>query len=261
MPTTLITGASSGIGRALAQLLAHEGHDLLLTSRRADELARTAALCRDNPGRIETLRADIAKPEDCRRLIDAAQSRLGRLDHLVNNAGQGRVLSIPESTPELLEETYATNTLSAARLIHLAWPLFQRQHAATAASASPWRGTVINVSSMATIDPFPGFFAYAGSKAALNLIAASVAKEGAALGLRAFAIAPGAVETPMLRAVFDESIIPRDQTLDPADVARVIADCIAGRRDQHNGRTIPVLSPPAKAWYEEHLRAHPPLTS
>ena len=99
---------------------------------------------------------------------------------------------------------------------------------------------MVNVSSMATQDPFPGFFAYAASKAALNLMARSCATEGREHGIRAFAVAPGAVETDMLRAAFGEDVIPREQTLDPDTVARVIVECVTGERDAQNGDTIPV---------------------
>lgn len=220
----------------------------MLVGRRADALAQTA---RDCPGPTLPVAADVGTLEGCRRMIDACVARFGRIDALVNNAGLARVVPIADTTPELLDETYRVNTMSAAWATMLAWPAFQKQRS----------GRIINVSSVASIDPFPGFFAYAGSKAAVNLLTASAAKEGESIGVRAFAVAPGAVETPMLRAAFDESTLPRDQTLDPAEVARVILDCAQGRRDADSGRVIPVLPEAAKGWYQDFLRSHPPLQS
>ncbi len=98
---------------------------------------------------------------------------------------------------------------------------------------------MVNVSSMASIDPFPGFSIYAASKLAVNMFTRCIAQEG----LRAVAIAPGAVETPMLRGLFDESVIPRDKALDPAEVAKVIVDCITGNRAFESGEVITVPSP------------------
>jgi NAD(P)-dependent dehydrogenase (short-subunit alcohol dehydrogenase family) len=117
----------------------------------------------------------------------------------------------------------------------------------------------VNVSSIATVDPFPGFFAYAASKAALNLMTASAAKEGANVGIRAFAVAPGAVETPMLRASFDAKAVPPEACLEPESVARVIVACATGLRDADSGRVIPVVPEAARQWLHGWYDAHPPL--
>lgn len=251
-PLAIVTGAGSGIGRSIAAALSAAGHDLMLVGRRSAPLDQTAALC--SPGVLVHV-ASVARHDDVERMIDAAWKAFGRLDVLINNAGQGRVLTIPETTPDILDETMRTNALSAAWAIHHAWPLFQRQHART----TSWRGCVINISSMASVDPFPGFFAYAASKAAMNLLAASAAKEGASIGLRAFAIAPGAVETPMLRASFDESAIPKDQTLPPETIAAIVLQCIRGERDAQSGQVIHALPLAARAWFEQHIKDHPPI--
>jgi NAD(P)-dependent dehydrogenase (short-subunit alcohol dehydrogenase family) len=87
-----------------------------------------------------------------------------------------------------------------------------------------------------------GFFAYAGAKAAVNLQALCAAREGAAHNIRAFAIAPGAVETAMLRAIITEEELPREVTLPPEAIARMILECIDGRRDAENGGVIRVMA-------------------
>lgn len=246
-PVTFITGAGSGIGRAIAVAASGKGHRTVLCGRREAALRETASVLSAESLCIPT---DVAVPAQVRSAVAQAVRHFGRLDTVVNNAGLGRVIPIADTTPELMEETLRVNTLSAAAAIHAAWPVF----------ASQRRGCIINISSMATYDPFPGFFAYAASKAALNLMATSAAKEGAELGVRAFAIAPGAVETPMLRASFDEEKLPRSQCLRAEQVALLVMDCIEGRRDRDNGRTIPIVPDAARAWLESWARDHAPLT-
>jgi NAD(P)-dependent dehydrogenase (short-subunit alcohol dehydrogenase family) len=84
---------------------------------------------------------------------------------------------------------------------------------------------------------------YASAKAAVNMFTLCTAREGAAIGVRAVALAPGAVETSMLRGLFDEKAIPHDKTLTPEQVATVIRDCLTGARRFTSGETIPVPSP------------------
>ena len=96
------------------------------------------------------------------------------------------------------------------------------------------------LSSWAARDPFPGFFIYAASKAALNSLTRSCVNDAAQEGfvLRAFSICPGAVETDLLRAVADESVVPTEACLEPADVADLVLACIKGDRDAESGASI-----------------------
>lgn len=243
----LVTGAGSGIGRAIALALARQGYALTLVGRRADALEASASACAPAPVRVCPV--DLNSPFACRDAVRTALDGFGRLDALVNNAGVGLLRPIERTTPELLEESFRVNALAPALLVLHAWPCFERQRG----------GCVVNISSMATFDPYPGFFAYAASKAAMNLQAASIAKEGAAIGVRAFAIAPGAVETPMLRASFDRGTVPPEHTLDPAVVARLVVECLNHRHDHLNGRTIPVLPDAAIPRYCQWARDHSPL--
>ena len=226
-PVTLITGAGSGIGRATAILLASRGHKLALSGRRAAALSETIAAL---PAGAEAVAVptDIADPAQADSMIDRAASHYGRLDTLINNAGAAPLAPIDQTTHAMLDEAFRTNAIGPAAAIARAWPIFARHR----------RGLVINISTYGTLDPFPGFFAYAASKAALNLMAKSCAKEGAAIGVRAFAIAPPAVETGMLRANFGPDILPPDRCLRPEDIAQVILECIEGARDDQNGETI-----------------------
>ncbi len=226
-PVAIVTGAGTGIGLALCQRLATRGYRLVLAGRRREPL-ESAAAALNTESLIHI--ADMGKPDDAQAVVDAAAEAFGRLDALVNNAGGGPLAPIDEHTPDMIRQTLETNTLGPAVAIARAWPIFIRQGA----------GCIVNVSSRASVDPFPGFFAYAASKAGVNLLAKSAASEGAAHGIRAFAVAPGAVETPLLRALFDEATIPRNQTMAPDTVAAVIEACVIGDHDDKSGETIHV---------------------
>ena len=96
---------------------------------------------------------------------------------------------------------------------------------------------------MATLDPFPGLGVYAAAKAALESLTRSVVGEGGSRGIRAFSVATGAVETPMLRSLFSEKELPPEKALDPAEVAAIVLECIRGERDGEQGGVIRVPSP------------------
>jgi NAD(P)-dependent dehydrogenase (short-subunit alcohol dehydrogenase family) len=227
-PVALVTGAGSGIGRAAALALAREGYRIALVGRRVERLKETAALL--PPGASLCLRGDVGDVQHARNIVDRTVERFGRLDVLVNNAGCAPKLPIEAHSPGLIEETYRINALAPAWTIARAWPIFLRQRG----------GCIINISTLGTIDPFPGFFAYAPSKAAVNLMARCCANEGKVHGIRAFAIAPAAVETDLLRSIIPESVIPRDRAMPPERIAEVIMACVRGERDAENGGVIVV---------------------
>lgn len=242
----VITGAGSGIGRATAVVLAQLGYALVLVGRTREHLTQTAALT-GAAERIEVVGGDVGDAFACKHMVARAVERFGRLDALINNAGLAPLKPIDQTPPEEIERVFRVNALGPAWAIHHAWPVFARQRS----------GVIVNVSTIGTVDPFPGFFAYAASKASVNLMAASAAKEGAAIGVKAFAVAPGAVETAMLRSAFDKKSLPSDQCLAPEAVARVIVECVSGRRDEQNGKIIPVLSSAAAVWFAGWLVENP----
>ena len=225
-PVAIVTGAGSGIGRSVCERLARAGWRLALVGRRERALLETRDSI-DAPGTL-VLPADVADAERAAGVVDRCVREWGRLDALVNNAGAAPLAPIEETSEDLLARTFAVNAFGPAHLIARAWPVFRRQGC----------GCVVNVSTAATADPFPGFLAYAASKAALESMTRSIAREGAGFGVRAFSVAPGAVETGMLRALFDERAVPASVVLDPGDVAETICECILGRRDGEVGSVI-----------------------
>ncbi|MBX3384987.1 MAG: SDR family oxidoreductase [Phycisphaeraceae bacterium] len=226
-PVALVTGAGSGVGRALCVLLSKAGYDLVLMARTRLSLEQTAAML-DRAARSVIEAGDVSDPAQCSRAVDRALSEFGRLDVLVNNAGFAPLKPIEETDPKLLYRTFGINAFGPACLIHSAWPHLGARK----------RGCIVNVSTMGTKDPFPGFFGYAAAKAAVNLMARSCAQEGRAKGIRAFAVAPGAIETPMLRSNFPESKVPASAAMPPERVAELIVECIEGKHDARNGQTI-----------------------
>lgn len=224
-PVALVTGAGSGIGRAISVRLSRANHRLVLAGRTLRTLEETGSQL---PGPWLAVRADVADADSVSAMVDQAMAHFGRLDVLVNNAGRAPAVPIAESDPELIREVFAINALGPAWAIARAWPIFLEQG----------RGCVVNISSMATADPFPGLYAYAAAKGAVNVMVKSCMNERGEADIRAFAVAPGAVETAMLRAIVSESDLPPEDTLDPDEVAEVVVDCVLGRRDEQAGETI-----------------------
>ncbi len=228
--TAIVTGAGSGIGRALATQLSQLGYHVVLVGRTESTLQETSQQL-EGPFSIHV--TDVADAKACRDLVKQVADQLGRIDVLANVAGFAPSLNIDQVTAELWQQTIDTNLSSVVNLTAACWPIFEKQQS----------GFVGSISSMASIDPFPGFSIYAAAKAGVNLFTLVTGREGKKIGVRAMAVAPGAVETGMLRKLFDESVIPASATLTPEEVAQVIVDCLENKMDFTVGQTIELPSP------------------
>ena len=226
-PVAIITGAGRGIGRATALELAGLGYRLALTARDLDALNETIDVV-GQPNRCVALRTDVTDPQQVDHLVNQTVDRLGRIDAVVHNAGLAPIRSIPEMTVSEWRAVIETNLSAAFYLCRAAWPVFEKQGG----------GVVVNVSSLASRDPFPGFAAYGAAKAGLNLFGLSAAREGETIGVRVHTVAPGATETGMFRALPGMDQYPRERTLDPAEVARIIGRCVTGDLRYTSGEVI-----------------------
>ncbi|MCC6283887.1 MAG: SDR family oxidoreductase [Phycisphaerales bacterium] len=228
-PLAIVTGASSGIGLETSRLLVGEGWRVLMVARRAEPLGAAA---RSIGAAALAFAGDVSDPA-CLDALTARAGGIGPVRALVNNAGAAVAKPVPKTDDATIRDVFGVNALAPAMLTARVWPLLVRSGG----------GCIVNLSSMASVDPFPGFFAYAAAKAGVNLMARVADDEGRRVGIRAFAVAPGAVETPMLRGMFAESALPRSRTLHPEVVAGVICACIRGEHDAQRGRVIQIPSP------------------
>lgn len=205
----MVTGGGSGIGRAIAVKFAQAGADLVVAGRNQAKLESVAEEVRALGASCEAHVADVSKASDAAEFIEKAVGTFGRLDVLVNNAGNAVLASVEEIDLQAFDAMLAVNASAPVYLSKAAFPVMKRSGG----------GTIINISSMAAIDPFPGLGAYGASKAFVNILTKALASEGKAHNIRAFAIGPGAVETEMLRESFPD--FPKEQTLPTTAIADV----------------------------------------
>lgn len=190
----IITGASSGIGRAAAKLFARHGANLVLTARRQAELEQLAAdITAGGHGRVFTVAGDITDAALARELVDAAVSRFGGLDIAFNNAGTlGELAAVPDLTLDAWQHTLHTNLTSAFLCAQAQIPALLARGGGSVIFTSTFVGHAVGM---------PGMAAYAASKAGLVGLVQVIAAEQGALGIRANALLPGGTDTPMGRSV------------------------------------------------------------
>lgn len=184
MPTVIITGASMGIGRALALAWADEGATLILSARGRKALDEVAAEVAARGTRAVVVPGDVTDEEHRVELVRHAVDH-GGVDVLVNNAGRGFYSPALKIDVAKMRELFELNVVAPLRLVQLAAPHLERS-----------RGTVVMMSSVAGIVAAPRYAAYAASKFALEAIAMSLRSELAQVGVRVVVVRPGPVDTP-----------------------------------------------------------------
>ena len=223
-PVAIVTGGGRGIGRAAAIQLAQAGYQLVVAARTREQVEQTVKLA----GGGLAVAADVSRPDEAERLVKEAIDAYGRVDALTHCAGLAPMASVEAMSAEQWRAVIDTNLSSAFYLAHELWPVFRRQRG----------GVIVNISSVGSRDPFPGFAAYGAAKAALNVFSLVAAREGREIGVRVHTIAPGAVETEMFRALMTETQWPTEKTLAAAEVAEMIVRCVRGDLRYTSGEVI-----------------------
>jgi NAD(P)-dependent dehydrogenase (short-subunit alcohol dehydrogenase family) len=197
----LITGASSGIGWATAEVFAARGAKVVLVARREKELARLAHDIKERGGHASFVVADVAVAKDVEKAVAHAVETFGRLDYGVNNAGYpGQVASITDFPEEEWDQVLATN---------LKGPFLCMQFEARAMLAGGRGGAIVNVGSINSFLGTANFPAYCASKHGLIGLTTSVSAELAPKGIRVNLVCPGIIDTPMHRrgrALFGDAL-------------------------------------------------------
>jgi NAD(P)-dependent dehydrogenase (short-subunit alcohol dehydrogenase family) len=204
--SALVTGGSSGIGLAIARMLREEGFELTLASRTREKVEAAAAELD-----AQALTADMSKEEDCVRVVAEHARRFGGMDLLVNSAGIGIAGTVESLQTKHIDLQLGVNLRGLLLVSRESIPLLKR--------TSGW---IVNLASIAGTTPTPGLTVYGATKAAVIALTRSQNAELDADGVRAIALCPGFVDTPMAQW----SGIAGDEMIQPADCAEVVRMCL-----------------------------------
>jgi NAD(P)-dependent dehydrogenase (short-subunit alcohol dehydrogenase family) len=232
----IVTGASSGLGVAFARALAEAGADLALGARRADRLAETRALVEKTGRRAIAVATDVARPEDCQGLVEAAMAEFGRVDILVNNAGVGTAVPASRETPEQFRSVIEVNLNGCYWMAQAAGRVMRPG------------SSIINISSVLGITTagLPQA-AYTASKAGLIGLTRDLAAQWTGRkGIRVNALAPGFFESEMTDAYPEEylaGVLPRvlaGRFGDPEELAAAVVFLASGAGGYVTGQVLAV---------------------
>jgi dehydrogenase/reductase SDR family protein 4 len=237
--SAIVTGASRGIGRAIAEALARDGANVAICGRKPETLAEVASQCAGITGKVLPVVCHVGRSEDIARLVETTEREFGKVDILVNNAGtniaQEPVLQTDETK---FDKMIDVNLKSAFRLIHAVAPGMCRRG---------W-GSIINISSIAGLRPQYLGMLYSMTKAALIMMTESYALELGPKGVRVNAIAPGIIETKLSEYYWkgegkQEAILglqPIQHIGQPREVAEVALLLASDRGSYITGQTFVV---------------------
>ena len=206
MPSALVTGGSSGIGLAIGRMLREEGYELTLASRTAGKIEAAATELG-----AHAIAADMSKEEDCKRVVSEHAERFGGMDVLVNSAGIGIAGTVESLQTKHVDLQLAVNLRGLLLVSRDAIPLLKRS-----------KGWIVNLASIAGTGPTPGLTVYGATKAAVIALTRSQNAELDADGVRAIAICPGFVDTPMA----EWSGLAPAEMIQPEDCAEIVRMCL-----------------------------------
>ncbi len=233
---SLVTGASRGIGRAIARALAAEGATVVLGAREQIRLAEAVAEIAGEGGRAEAVSLDVADRASVEAVVAGILRTHGRLDHLVNNAGITRDNLLLRMKAEEWEEVLATNLNG----------VFHCTQAALRPMLKQRSGRIVSVTSVVGLTGNPGQANYAASKAGILGFTKSVAREVASRSITVNAVAPGLIETDMTAAMTDKAreavvaAIPMGRMGRPGDVAAAVTFLVSEAAAYITGQVLGV---------------------
>ena len=233
---SLVTGASRGIGRAIAKALAAEGARVVVGSRDAARLAEVVAEIEGAGGRAEAIALDVADRGSVEAGVAHVVAAHGRIDHLVNNAGVARDNLLVRMKDEEWQQVLATNLTGVFLCTQAALKPMLKQRS----------GRIVNITSVVGLAGNAGQANYAASKAGIVGFTKSVAREVASRGITANAVAPGFVETDMTAAMTDKAreavlgAIPMGRVGRPADVAGAVVFLVSDAAAYVTGQVLAV---------------------
>ncbi|MBX3330906.1 MAG: glucose 1-dehydrogenase [Nitrospira sp.] len=226
----IVTGASNGIGRAIAERLADNGAIVVVNySKSADKAQQVVMGIQAKGGKSLAVQADMSQVTEARRLVVDTVKQFNRLDILVNNAGKFMPKPLEETTEEDFNAVIALNAKG---------PYFAMQEAARALKDG---GRIVNISTGGTHLHFPGATAYLGSKAALEQYTKGLAQELAPKGITVNTVAPGFTETGMMTEEYRRmgiELSPMKRLGAPKDIADVVAFIVSEEARWLTGQTI-----------------------
>jgi short-subunit dehydrogenase len=210
----LVTGASRGIGLALAEALAEEGYGLTISARKPDTLEQTAEMLRGKGYEVESVAANMADEEAIGKVVEAHRDRFGRLDVLVNNAGVGVGAQAGEHQTKFVDMQLDVNLRAIVLLYRDCMEMLK------AAGAEHRSALVVNLASIAGKSPSPWLSVYSATKAAVLAYTQAMNKELGADGIKSTAFAPGFVDTDMTD--FVKGTVPSEEMIRPQDIAEAL---------------------------------------
>ncbi|GAA3909361.1 oxidoreductase [Microbacterium invictum] len=227
MKTWLITGASSGLGAALAHAVLDRGDNAVVTARNADHLDKLTAAYPDTTLAVSL---DVGDSEQVVAAVDAATARFGGVDVLVNNAGHGYRAAVEEAEVDEVEELFATNFFGPVDLIKRVLPQMRARRA----------GTIVNVSSIGAPRSNPASGYYTATKAALEGVSDALRREVEPLGIRVLILEPGAFRTDFSGRSLKQSRTVISDYADTAGKRRIEKDTTHGtqRGDPDRAATL-----------------------
>ena len=230
--TVVITGASSGIGRATALEMARRGANVVLAARRAERLEEVAAECRRHGVTALSVITDVTKPEECRRLIDAASQATGHVDVLVNNAGFALFAAVAEADADGLRDMMDTNYFGT---VHCTQAVLPRMLARR-------EGTIVNVASIAGLMGYARMAGYCATKFALIGFTEALRDEVIGSGVKVALVCPGTTDTEFF-VTADKGKMPGASRLMPAVTAERVARAVCdAAEDGRYRRILPLLA-------------------